>query len=369
MKFKFNIETIFKYQLILLVGILVVAILFALYNLTINLIKYNNLAKLDQYQQLVDKKEKTSKTVNQVYARLDGSLVAENMKNLFPTAVVVDNHIDALPNYGLSQANLIYEALVEGGATRFLALYTPHSDKEIRKIGPVRSARPYFVELAKEYDAMLAHSGGSPTALNLIKQLSVNNLEEIAWWGPDYFWRVYSREAPHNLFTSNQNLAQALIDWELADKKPNYRTWLFEKNTTLSLSNSPIQQIHIKISDDNRYNSTFKYSSSTNSYIRFQNNKKHIDALNNKAIQIKNIIIQKINPPRIKDEIGRLEVDLVGQAEAVIFKNGEKIDAIWRKRNLQSRTVFYDLSGDEVLFEPGLSWLILIPKNKSIEYK
>ena len=134
---------------------------------------------------------------------LDGILVPVNEVNAFPVAVVIDNDVLARPQAGLARASLVYEAPVEGGMTRYLAIFPADIDLEV--IGPVRSARPYFVVWAEELRALFVHCGGSPEALARLKADTVYDLNEF--YNNAYFWREESdnRSAPHNVLISGTN--------------------------------------------------------------------------------------------------------------------------------------------------------------------
>lgn len=348
-----QVKKILKYQLIVLVGIFLILdgwLFYRLYNLfqTIEIVD-KNIAQQNNY---IEKNQGNSQAIEEL---------------IYPIAVIIDNHLEAWPNYGLSLADIVYEVPVEGGVTRFLAIYIK-KNKAVDKIGPVRSARPYLVELAKEYNALLAHAGGSPQALNLIEKLKIHNLEEIAWWGPDYFWRVHSRPMPHNLFTSLEKLLKALIDWGLDNQTADYRKW---KIDSLNKNGRELsgQLVTISFSESKDYQIEYKYQSSTKEYLRYQSNQKHIDALNNKQIAVDNLIIQIIQPKKIIDELGRLKLNLIGQGKAMIFINGQYILAKWIKISPSGRTIFYNQQNKEVKFKPGNTWIEIVPEDIKVKWE
>ena len=139
---------------------------------------------------------------------LDGRLVHRQRANLKPVAMVIENHAEARPLAGLDQASIVYEIVVEGDITRFLAIFD--GDFSVKKIGPVRSIRPFFIDLAEEWGAVLLHSGGSPDGLTQVKTSSVFDINEISSDGI-YFWRDANRTPPHNLYTSSALVNRALI--------------------------------------------------------------------------------------------------------------------------------------------------------------
>ena len=224
-------------------------------------------------------------------------------------AVMIDNHPSALPPAGVERANLVYEAEVEGNYTRLMAVFA-NSD-EIGSIGPVRSARPYFVDWAEELDAVYAHVGGSPDALAEISQDRVRDLNQF--YNGQYFWRSDLREAPHNVFTSRDNLNQFLSDEKISSS--TYISWQFkdEKNTSEIQVNNP--EIDI---DFNQPGTGIKwvYDKINNDYVRYLGNVPQITADNNQILA-KNIVIQTVPATVIDNEL-RLKMADVGVGQAVI---------------------------------------------------
>ena len=119
-----------------------------------------------------------------------------------PIAVMIDNNINAMPQAGLLEADIIYEIIVEGGESRLMLIL---QDKDLDKIGPIRSARHYFLDYALENDAIYVHYGWSPQAQSDIASLGVNNINGIYESSTD-FWRVSDKYAPHNAVTSTDTI-------------------------------------------------------------------------------------------------------------------------------------------------------------------
>ena len=117
--------------------------------------------------------------VNLVPRRIDGVLVQEDESNLYPTAIIIENLTAARPQSGLDKAQIVYEALAEGGITRFLAIYARGHTAEVPQIGPVRSARPYYIDWVEELGAMFVHIGGSPQALTEINKRDIFDLNQF----------------------------------------------------------------------------------------------------------------------------------------------------------------------------------------------
>jgi len=160
-----------------------------------------SLALFVKYQQFADaEKNSAASGTTQRYRLLDGRPLPSGTLEQRPYAVPIDNHIDAPAPAGLEEASIIYEVVVEGEITRFLAIIG--SDVSASQIGPVRSLRPFFIALAEEWDAVTFHAGGSPDALELLKTSPLVSVNEISADGI-YFWRDSNSDAPHNLYTSS----------------------------------------------------------------------------------------------------------------------------------------------------------------------
>jgi hypothetical protein len=214
---------------------------------------------------------------------LDGKLVPVGQEKFLPIALVIDN----LPNFssltGLGSASLIYEIPVEGGWTRLLAFFDYH-DLPTR-IGPIRSARPAFAEIAEEYKAVFVHAGGSPDVLEKIKKglYQIYNLDEISWQG-FYFKRDYNLSSPHNLFIEKESLEKFINDRQI-NLTADFTPWLFDESGLESTSG--LEANEIKINFSSLYQLTWQYQPETEDYLAWQNNKP-IQVLNG----IKNIILQ-----------------------------------------------------------------------------
>jgi hypothetical protein len=299
---------------------------------------------------------------------LDGKcLENKEEKNIWPVAVMFDNHPDSWHQYGLNSAQIVYSTLVEGGATRMMAIFS--STDEIEKIGPVRSARPYFLTWAKEYDAVFTHVGGSPEALQKIKDWKILDCNEMTSYGPEYFWRAWSKPSPHNVYTSNENIFNVRKDWGVASSTSEFDNWKFadEENFTAPLGASEnAEEISIKYSEIYPYDIKYEYSTTTQEYLRFQNKKPQKDALDNSQIAVKNLILQYVPKEKMLDSIGRLEINTLGYGKAEFFIAGKKYSGTWEKKDLTSRTMFYDEQGNEMKFLRGNVWIEVIPGEKEV---
>jgi hypothetical protein len=276
-----------------------------------------------------------------------------------PLSIMIENSKGARPQTGLDKANIVYEVLAEGGITRFLAIYY---DQEAEVVGPVRSARPYFVSKSLEHQAIYVHIGGSEEADNFIKEERIDDINEFVDFQP--FWRTQDREPPHNLYTSTIQLRKEAnkLGYVEMIKKQDYQ---FETESNEKLTGRQNNSIVIPYNND--YTVSYKYQPESMKYLRFINNEPHIDAQTKKQLVVDNIIIQ-FAPTKIIDEEGRLAIDFIGKGKGLLFFKGSSEEITWEKQDLESRTVFLDKEGNRIALTPGNVWIQIVPSDLRVQY-
>ncbi len=292
-----------------------------------------------------------------VRRRIDGRLVEPGRENLFPVAVMIENHVDARPQAGLAQASLVYEAEAEGGITRFLAIFAGGED--IKKIGPVRSAREYYLNWAKELGGLYVHCGGSPEALADIPKLGILDFDEFFRGG--YFWRDQARSAPHNLYTSSELLERYLREKGRAEG--DYQPWRFKDDQPPAEAASSSILIVFKAPDSVV---EWKYDRGSDSYLRYQAGQPHLDA-DGRQITAKNVVIQFVRS-KIIDEKLRLRLDNIGSGGAEICQDGNCRPGSWKKDSAASRTRYYYGDGEEAVFDAGPIWVEVVAKGRQVNF-
>jgi len=271
----------------------------------------------------------------------------------FIYCTMIDNHQDARPPSGLSQADFVFEAIVESPITRLLACY--NSDKDIEKIGPVRSARPYYIDWTREFMAAYVHVGGSFDALDYLKSYAYDMNEFSAG---SYFWRDYNKQAPHQIYTSSDLIKEyvELKQWKI---KNDVEEWIYKDDATQE--DRPKEQ-NIEIDFATFYFLiNWEYNKESNDYLRYQAGKIHKDE-DRTEIRAKNIaVIYTISEPY--DDYGRRRTRTVSSGKSVVFRDGIAIKGEWRRPDLKHRTRFYDQEGNEIEFNQGTTWLEVVPKH------
>lgn len=280
-----------------------------------------------------------------------------------PIAVMIDNHNGAWPQAGLNQAYLVYEAIVEGGETRLMALF---KGVNVDKIGPVRSARHYFLDYAMENDAIYAHFGWSPLAQSDIPRYSIDNINGITE-SESTFWRVKDKYAPHNAVTSTEALLKVA-------KAKGYKT-TSTKESVLNYVTEDIKleegqgAISVTIPHSTLQTVRYEYDEQNQVYKRYARNKAQTDWDTGNNITTKNIIITLCDNYTLQDSEnkGRQGIYNIGTLDGYYITNGKaiKIKCIKEARNLQTR--YEDLQGNEIKVNDGNTWINICPKNAKIE--
>lgn len=270
---------------------------------------------------------------------------------LRPVAVMIENSPAARPQSNLKQACLIMEAMAEGGVTRFMAVYVC---REPTEVGPVRSARRYFVQIVKGFDALYAHCGGSKYAMEAIKEWGVSDLDQF--FHPKVYWRT-SRARPHNLYTSVVKLREE-------GKRSGYESKVqypgFKFKTDEKLESRPEAQNIIIDFSYPEYKIEYQYQKKSNSYLRFMGGQPHLDAIDRIQIEPKNVAVVYAPASSVVGGSGILDINVTGKGRALLFRDGQMIEGNWEKPALSSQIMFYDLEEEEIEFNPGQTWLELV---------
>jgi len=285
---------------------------------------------------------------------LDGMPVSstEKMKPMV-VGIMIDNFPSARPQSGLIAAKIIYEAPAEGGLTRYFAIYD--SEQKVDKVGPVRSARPYFIDWIEEYDGLYMHCGGSPEALIRLKNESIFNLNEM--FNADFYWRDHRRDAPHNLYTNSEKWSAYLL--KHLDKINLFSSgWLFGEMSSSSFE--LVKNITIDYTLD--YSVNWRYNEIEKNYSRFIND--NIMREDGVGLLADSIVIQYVKSTVI-DDYGRKEIVTSGQGDMRLLRDGVMIRGVWKKEN--ERTRYFDIYGNELKLKPGKLWIQIVPKEINIK--
>ncbi|MBI2475482.1 DUF3048 domain-containing protein [Candidatus Uhrbacteria bacterium] len=291
---------------------------------------------------------------------LTGFPIYEQMELPQVFGVMIDNHIDAWPQAGIDKAFLVIEAPVEAGISRFLAFYS--DDQDVDKIGPVRSARPYFLDWNNELDGLYVHVGGSDSALDQISSGGTFDLNQ--YWFDLYFWRALNRYAPHNVYTSTKLLKRYIGTKEQAGVVPKrlYDIWKFKD---ADLSGDPeVKKISVTF-DKPSYVTQWIFDSKTLRYLRSQSGSVHLTE-DGSQIASDNIVVI-VTDVEILDSVGRRSVRTIGEGKAFLFRDGKQFEGIWKKESESNRLRFYGTDGNEFELNAGVTWIEVIADDSDLK--
>lgn len=271
-------------------------------------------------------------------------------------SVMVNNHPKARPQSGLSQADIVYEVLAEGQITRFLALF--HSDIP-DTIGPVRSARPYYFQIADGYDAVYTYHGASTAINQKVANSGVDYLDGALYDNNSWlFERSTDRVAPHNSYLLTEGLEQAL-------ESKNYETTKEAKalpfDESQDLAGTSVNKVAISYGGNT--NVSFTYDQKKGQFLRSSDGEPTIDRSNEERVSVENVWIIEADH-RVIDDVGRRDIDLASGGNGYLLQDGKMKEVQWK--NVEGRLLPFD-NGEPLAFTPGQTWVNIIPGNAAVE--
>jgi hypothetical protein len=290
-------------------------------------------------------------------SRLTGRIVPIEFNKLPVTAVMIENSPDARPQAGLIDAGVVYEAVAEAGITRFLALF---QDTKPAYVGPVRSARPYYLRWALPYDAPLAHVGGSPQALQDIQNLPVKDLDQF--YNSGTYQRIASRYAPHNVYTG----IDPLLALEASKGWTSSNFTSFARKAAAPLKSPTAKTININISSS-LYNVTYNYDAASNSYLRSEGGVPHTDDKSGKQIS-PDVVVVLVTDKGIEADDLHSSYRTTGTGLVFIFQDGGVSVVNWSKGGDKDPLIFSDPSGAVAKLNPGQTWITVIDSTGEVTY-
>lgn len=302
--------------------------------------------------------EETSTSEKKVLtAELNDKKVQIFNGNERPFAVMIDNHKDAWPQAGLQKAYMVYEIVVEGGETRLMALF---KGVDLDKIGPVRSARHYFIDYAMENDAIYVHFGQSPQAQSDIKKYSINEINGISEDGTT-FWRVKDKVQPHNAVTSTEKLKKSAESkkYKMTSKEKSVLNYVTDEVNltdgtdaeTITIPHSQLQTVK------------YVYDKDKKVYKRYARNVEQKDWDTKETVTTKNIIITFCDNYTLTDEEnkGRQGLKNIGTFDGYYITNGKAIKIKCTKQSREDKTEYRDLQGNEIKVNDGNTFVNICP--------
>lgn len=273
------------------------------------------------------------------------------------TGLMIENSPDSRPQSGINEAGVVVEAVAEGGITRFLVIF---QDTKPQYIGPVRSARPYYIDYALGFDAGYGHVGGSPDALNDIKSLGVKDLDQF--FNSGAYWRINERSAPHNVYTSFEKLDEL-------NKAKGYSS---SKYTPLERKKD-VPQTPTAVSIDFNisgplYSPHFQYDGINNNYKRSQGGEAHVDLKSGAQIAPK-VVIAIITDKGYMSDGSHSTYRTTGTGKVYVFQDGIVSEGTWQKTARNSSLVLTDKNGLPMKLNAGQTWISLLGAPSDVSYK
>jgi hypothetical protein len=269
-------------------------------------------------------------------------------------AVMIENQADARPQTGLIHADVVYEALAEGGITRFISVFLT-GDAPV--VGPVRSLRHYFAFMAADYGADIVHIGASPEGFAWRDAMNMGHLDESA--GDPGVWRIRSRPAPHNAYTATA-ADRSFLQGMGRQRNRQWGPLLFSEQAqhgeevaeSIRLSFAPWP-----------YRVAYQWDAERGRYLRFMDGGAHRDAASDEQIAPATVVVQFAQVDAIpNDPKLRLDVNLVGASgQLMVFSDGTRREGTWTKPAPRSATRWLDNHGERLVIPPGPVWVEVVP--------
>lgn len=287
------------------------------------------------------------------YSPLTGAKVAnEAATTQAVTGIMIENSPDARPQSGLKDAGIVYEAVAEGGITRFLALY---QEGKPQLIGPVRSVRLYYVDWVAPYNAGIAHIGGSAAALAEVRNGSYRDLDQF--FNSAYYWRATDRYAPHNVYTSFAKLDE--LNAAKGYTSSSFAGFVRQDGKTSATPNAT--SIDLTISSA-LYNPHYDYDVGTNTYLRSVDGAPSNDREGGQ-ITPSVVVALKVDMVNVMEDGWRESITTTGSGVAYVFQNGSAVECTWHKASRSEPLELLDASGKPIALNRGQTWIAAIPNS------
>ncbi len=302
---------------------------------------------------------------------LTGLPMDESLVNQRPVAVVINDLKAAMPQLGTSQADIIYEVLVEGGITRMLALYQDPSD--VPMIGSIRSARPYYAELALSHDAILLHTGGSAEAYTAISEWGVTALDGTKGYEGTLYWRdpdrVVNNGSVHSVVTTGEVISTLLPTYDIRLEHEDG----FQYEMEFAEDGTPeggLQALTITVPFSGYKTGVFTYDAGSGTYLVSQFGEAQTDGNTNQQLAVTNVLLLKTDCHLIEgSDAGRMSVTLTGSGDGWYANGGQYIPIHWSKDSTESQLVYTNESGDFLVFGAGNTYVCILPLSSNITFE
>lgn len=292
-----------------------------------------------------------------IYSIVSGRELTDKSINDRPIyAVQIENSPEARPQSGLKDADIVSEAIAEGGITRFNAIF---HDNIPANIGPVRSLRPYYIDWFLPYDATIVHAGGSGEALQDVRSLGLKDMDSVG----SIMRRISQRYSPHNYYTTGQQVLDLAVS---RGYKPNVSSPLPRKAAE-PVSTPTAGSINLAVSRG-LYNVGYIWDKASNTYLRSQGGSKHVDA--ESGVQLApNVVIVPIMGRRTHPDRVHTQYDTVGSGKVYVFQDGTVTEGTWTKSSRSAQWQLTDSAGKPIKLNPGQTWFTMIESADRVSFQ
>lgn len=318
-----------------------------------------------------------------------------------PLAVMIENHEEARPQSGISRADVVYEAVAEGGITRFMGIFYCGVANRNVLLAPVRSARTYFLPWVLEYDALYNHVGGAGNCddgtvddrAKALCQIDMWKIKDMDQFGLPFketdaagkrvsvCYRNYDRldhpvATEHTMVCETNGLyaVAAKRDWTNVDAKgvswdKKFLQWKFKDDAPVEERGASFSASFVAWAGyENSYGVKWVYDKTQNAYFRYNGGVAHKDLDTGKQLTAKTVVIEFAPEIGPVDDHKHLLYTNIGTGEGLVFTDGKVTKVTWRKSDRSARTKYYDKSGREVSFNRGQIWIELLPTGTKVSY-
>jgi hypothetical protein len=299
------------------------------------------------------------------YSDLDGVAAPSDLAHRLPMAIMIDDYRLARPQSGFSSASIVYQAMIDDSSDRYMMVFQENTASDI---GPVRSARPYYVYWAAEYKALYGHFGGDAEALQRVIPAMAANIynEDDLSGGSCPYHRISTRGAPYNAYTNTAELLRCAANRTYPATYQSLPTRPFVDDTPAS-QRPASQSVTIPYLAETI---GYQYDASTDSYLRLVNGQLQIDPANNQQVSARNIVVM-FQAYAVVPSLDKMRpvVSNVGSGKAIVFKEGLAITGTWNKVSKTALTVLYDDAGVEIPLVRGEIFMQSVPLKTAVTYK
>ncbi len=293
---------------------------------------------------------------------LSGEYVPVSQSRRRPVAIMLNNIQEACPQCGISRADVVYEAPVEGDITRLMGIFERYDDLD--KIGSVRSCREYYLFFAQEFDALYVHYGQAAYALEYLDLDFINNMNGLGPYETDIFYRTTDRVAPHNAYTSAAGIEKGIADYGYSDSyaedyKGHYQFADVGDEVELTAADGAFSAVSADFSCFDHNKPYFTYDTASKQYLRFQFDEEQIDEMTGQQLAFDNILVQ-IVPYTPYDANGYLNLDVLSPGEGYYLTHGKGIKIKWEKDSPWGVTHYFNEKGQEITLNTGKTFVEIV---------